>query len=362
MKNRARVIALYLPQYHPIPENNEWWEPGFTEWTNVTKAKPLFRNHYQPHLPADLGYYDLRVPETRQAQADMAKHYGIEGFCYWHYWFGGGYQLLERPFNEILAYGQPDYPFCLAWANEDWKGAYHGVSGRKILVEQHYPGEEDYTRHFFHVLPAFKDPRYITVDGKPLFMIYRPLADPQVIFFIQTWRKLAEENGLPGIYFIGHNNEPYRTAQQILTTGVDAVNTAGISRYITQRSPVQKMMGRIKRLLLGLPKTMLISYELASSFFLNADEDKLENVFPTIIPNWDNTPRTIEHGVIFEHSTPDLFYQHVLNALSLIEQKQFEHKIIFLKSWNEWAEGNYMEPDKKWGKAYLEALHKAICG
>ena len=141
---KARIIAFYLPQYHPIPENDAWWGKGFTEWTNVGKAKPLYRGHYQPRVPADLGYYDLRVPETRQAQADMARSYGVEGFMYWHYWFGGGKRLLERPFNEVLASGEPDFPFALAWANETWKGFAHGLTNRNTLIEQRYLGEQDY--------------------------------------------------------------------------------------------------------------------------------------------------------------------------------------------------------------------------
>lgn len=171
---KARLLALYLPQFHPIPENDLWWGKGFTEWTNVGKAQRYFRNHYQPRVPADLGYYDLRVAETRQAQADMAREYGVEGFVYWHYWFGNGKRLLERPFNEVLACGEPDFPFALAWANESWRGFAHGITNRNMLIEQLYGGVEDYTAHFRAVLPAFRDHRYITVDGKPLFMIYKP--------------------------------------------------------------------------------------------------------------------------------------------------------------------------------------------
>lgn len=180
---KARLLALYLPQFHPIPENDLWWGKGFTEWTNVGKARRYFRNHYQPRVPADLGYYDLRVAETRQAQADMAREYGVEGFVYWHYWFGNGKRLLERPFNEVLASGEPDFPFALAWANESWRGFAHGITNRNMLIEQLYGGVEDYTAHFRAVLPAFRDHRYITVDGKPLFMIYKPLADPEVKVF-----------------------------------------------------------------------------------------------------------------------------------------------------------------------------------
>ena len=160
MAKKARVIAFYLPQYHPIPENDKWWGKGFTEWTNVGRAKPLFRGHYQPRVPADLGYYDLRLPEVREAQAELAREAGIEGFCYWHYWFGNGKRLLERPFNEVLASGKPDFPFCLAWANESWKGFLHGVKGHNTLIEQNYFGADDYETHFREILPAFLDHRY----------------------------------------------------------------------------------------------------------------------------------------------------------------------------------------------------------
>lgn len=232
---KARLLALYLPQFHPIPENDLWWGKGFTEWTNVGKARRYFRNHYQPRVPADLGYYDLRVAETRQAQADMAREYGVEGFVYWHYWFGNGKRLLERPFNEVLASGEPDFPFALAWANESWRGFAHGITNRNMLIEQLYGGVEDYTAHFRAVLPAFRDHRYITVDGKPLFMIYKPLADPEVKVFIATWRELAEKNGLPGIYFVGHENAPVPNVGAIFSTGVDAVNPLRLVGYFNVR-------------------------------------------------------------------------------------------------------------------------------
>ena len=158
---KARVLAYYLPQFHPFPENDEWWGKGFTEWTNVGKAKNLFPGHYQPRVPADLGYYDLRVPETREAQAQLARDAGVEGFIYWHYWFAGK-ELMERPFDEVLASGKPDFPFALAWANQTWQGFNFGVNDeRNVLIEQTYPGDEDYIAHFNKVLPAFKDKRYI---------------------------------------------------------------------------------------------------------------------------------------------------------------------------------------------------------
>ena len=157
--SQARLISFYLPQFHPIPENDRWWGRGFTEWTNVTKAKPLFKGHYQPRLPADLGYYDLRLPEVREAQAELARNAGIEGFCYYHYWFGGK-QLLEQPFNEVVASGKPDFPFCLCWANQTWTGVWYGAPHR-TLVEQTYPGREGHRRHFLALRRAFLDERYL---------------------------------------------------------------------------------------------------------------------------------------------------------------------------------------------------------
>ena len=202
---KARVIAYYLPQFHPIKENDEMWGKGFTEWMNVVRAKPLFRGHYQPRLPADLGFYDLRLPEIREAQVALARDAGIEGFCYWHYWMGNGRTLLERPFQEVVSSGKPDFPFCLCWANHSWTtktwNSGKRLATRSVLIEQQYPGKEDYIAHFNYCLPAFKYKRYITVEGKPLFGIFDPFLHKDLKTFISVWRQLAEENGLKGIYF-----------------------------------------------------------------------------------------------------------------------------------------------------------------
>jgi len=356
---QARVIAFYLPQYHPIPENDEWWGKGFTEWTNVGKAKKLFKGHYQPRVPSDLGYYDLRVPETRKAQADLAREHGIEGFCYWHYWFGNGKRLLERPFNEVVSSGEPNFPFCLAWANESWKGFDHGLMNRNMLIEQLYPGIIDYTAHFYEVLPAFKDKRYIKVDDKPLFMIYRPLADPEVSVFIETWRKLALSNGLNGIYFVGHLNQLNYSVDEILSSGVDGVNTTRLTNYIYKHQNIaNKIIKKVKKKIFRSPYSF--TYKEMSKYFLIKSDDEKTNVFPSIIPGWDHTPRSGIEGLIIHDSTPELFEKHVEKAVDLVRHKEPEHKLIFLKSWNEWAEGNYVEPDSRWGKEYLQAIKKQI--
>ncbi|MFQ9504725.1 MAG: glycoside hydrolase family 99-like domain-containing protein [Alistipes indistinctus] len=352
---KARIIAFYLPQYHPIPENDAWWGKGFTEWTNVGKAKPLYRGHYQPRVPADLGYYDLRVPETRQAQADMARSYGVEGFMYWHYWFGGGKRLLERPFNEVLASGEPDFPFALAWANETWKGFAHGLTNRNTLIEQRYLGEQDYIDHFHAVLPAFRDRRYITVDGKPLFMVYKPLQHPDMQAFVELWQRLARENGLPGIYFVGQADVGQE--QKILRLGMDAACIFRMMECVNRRPFFKKAVQRIKINLFKHPR--VFRYAEAARWFVGP-EDARDDIIPTIYSGWDHTLRSGCEGTVFSHYTPDVFERHVEQVLRAVENKPASLKIVFVKSWNEWGEGNYMEPDRRYGLQFLERLKKCV--
>lgn len=357
MKNRARVIAFYLPQFHPIPENNKWWGEGFTEWTNVGKARPLYRGHYQPRVPADLGYYDLRVAETREAQAQMARKYGVEGFCYWHYWFGEGKRLLERPINEVLQSGKPDFPFCFAWANESWRGFYHGLKSADTLIEQRYLGVEDYTRHFYDVLPAFKDERYITVEGKPLFMIYKPMEHPEMKLFIDLWRRLATENGLKGIYFVAHSYFLKEQRADLEAMGFDAINSVRLFDYKTRDRRLHRLSRRRHK---WLNHPFVVSYKKTSKYFIKRDEDSARDVYPTIIPNWDHSPRSLTNGLVLDGSTPELFEEHLVEALECLDGRDEEKRLLFVKSWNEWGEGNYLEPDLKYGCRYLEMLAKHI--
>ena len=368
MNRKARVLALYLPQFHPIPENDEWWGKGFTEWTNVGKAKKLFPGHYQPHVPADLGYYDLRVAETREAQANLAREYGVEGFVYWHYWFGNGKRLLERPFNEVLASGKPDFPFCLAWANESWKGFWHGVEDRNMLIEQKYPGKEDYIAHFEAILPAFKDPRYIRCNEQPVFFIYKPQDLPED--FIEIWQELAKKNGLPGIYFIGH-------VQHIYAKKCCEEN---INRLKSQKYNAINIMnllgdGRVKKpMWLRIVRKALLCNRFLHKYYLIPDirpycKENIESpvddnpfVIPSVAPGWDHTPRTGRGGRVLIGSTPEKFEEIVRIQLSKIMYKPFEERFLVVKSWNEWAEGNYLEPDLKYGHRYLQALRNGICG
>lgn len=382
---KARVIAFYLPQFHPIPENDLWWGKGFTEWTNVGKAKPLFKGHYQPRVPADLGYYDLRMPEVRTAQAEMAKDAGIEGFCYWHYWFGDGKRLLERPFNEVLNSGEPDFPFCLGWANHSWTSKSWTVGNSFVkdglLMEQKY-SVEDYILHFNSLLPAFLDKRYIKVDGKPLFVVFSPLSIPNIPLFIDTWTKLAKDNGLEGIHFSGiYQNFEVREEGQtgikayklpnfkdaakicynkVLDAGFDSVNSRGITR--AQMKTDSFWIYYFKRFLHVILKIKVLQKykyeEIIKHLFV--EEDRWENVFPTLIPNWDRSARSGKDAIIWHGSSPKLFKKQVEQLLEIIKDKPEDKKVIFLQSWNEWAEGNYVEPDIVYGKEYLEVLKKCL--
>jgi len=355
---KVRILASYLPQFHPIPENDLWWGKGFTEWTNVRKAKPLFRGHYQPKVPTELGYYDLRMPEVRQAQADLAREYGIEGFCYWHYWFGNGKQLLERPFNEVLASGVPDFPICLGWANHDWKDKQFSRKGsNRMLMKQEYPGVDDYVLHFTKVLPAFQDRRYVRVDLKPVFLIYDPIGLPDVSEFIRLWQTLAREQGLKGIHFIA-NTHKIEDISRFRDMGFDAVNILRFFHFIKQElSLTERASMKFSRVL--LKRGHVYDYAQAARHF-QGEEDKLDYCYPSLIPNWDHSPRSGRQGHIFVNSNPQEFKKHVKNVLEQVRHKDQEHRIVLLRSWNEWGEGNYVEPDLKYGRGFLEAIKSSI--
>lgn len=344
---RARLLAYYLPQYHPIPENDAWWGPGFTEWTNAAKAKPLFRNHYQPHVPRDLGFYDLRVAETRAAQARMASEHGIEAFCYYHYWFSGK-QLLQRPFDEVLRSGEPDYPFCLCWANETWSGIWHGAPDR-ILIEQTYPGIADHQAHFDTLSPAFFDSRYIKVDGKPLFMIYKAsnLPDPRRV--TDLWREMALKAGLPGLYLVGGGGYNWNPVPD----GFDAATSYRLPPQHPRRSNWNPLnwLEKLKRH--QLP-TIHTHRDALDKFMPHPVEGYINH--PTIIHAWDNTPRSGANGQVIHDADPELYRRCLRRAIEFANIHPPGENIVFLKSWNEWAEGNHLEPDLRYGDAFLQVV------
>jgi hypothetical protein len=352
-----KIIAYYLPQFHPIKENDEWWGEGFTEWTNVGKAKKYFSSHDQPKVPRDLGYYDLRIEEVREQQSLLAIEAGVDAFCYWHYWFGNGRRLLEKPFNEVVKSGKPNFPFCLGWANESWKSKVWDFNRAKedvILMEQQYLGEKDHIQHFYSLLDAFKDKRYLRRSGRPIFVIYKPFLVPEIEFFISTWNRLIKKERISdGFHFVGHV-EKSDEIDLILKKGFNAVNIVRNGEYAHNMEIIKRIIiPTIKYKLFNQP--LKIKYSLMIKY-LTQDYEKSPNVYPTIIPNWDHTPRSGRKGSVFHNSTPKLFSKHVANVFRIIEKKNNEDQIIFLKSWNEWGEGNYMEPDLKYGKGYIEVL------
>jgi len=356
MNSRAKLIAFYLPQYHPTPRNDEWWGKGFTEWTNVAKAKKLFSGHYQPHIPADLGFYDLRLPEVRKAQADMAREYGIYGFCYYHYWFENGFEELERPFDEVVRLGEPDFPFCLCWANESWYSKFWNLDGtveKRILAEQKYLGKEDNEAHFYRLLNAFKDKRYIKVDGRLLFVIYRYWSFEHFKEFSNQWNELAKKNGLPEFYFVTYSTQIDEAISEAKALGFDNIISCQLYQMGNVKNRMLARLRHLKRIILRIPDIRDYAKHYSD---LTSPYDADEYVIPTIVPNWDHTPRSGISGLVFQNATPENFEKHVRQIINVINQKN--NKICFLKSWNEWGEGNYVEPDLKYGYGFLNVIKK----
>ena len=353
-----RLIAFYLPQFHPISENDMWWGKGFTEWTNVAKARPLFPGHHQPLVPADLGLYDLRLAETREAQARLASQYGIEAFCYYHYWFAGR-RILERPFDEVLASSRPDFPFCLCWANQSWTGIWHGAPN-KVLIEQTYPGADDHRRHFDFLVQAFRDRRYVRVEGKPLFVVYNPDELPEPIAATRLWRELALQAGLPGLFLVAEHPAPEWDPAK---SGFDAAVTvrlpprrATLDSWATWKNPMRKLRYRAadwRRL------PTIHRYEDAIEHMIPGRVAGIES-FPCVIPNWDNTPRSASNGMVLQGSTPEIFRRHLRRAIQRVAEAPKERRLVFVKSWNEWAEGNHLEPDQRYGRGYLEVIRHEL--
>jgi lipopolysaccharide biosynthesis protein len=365
----VRAIAFYLPQFHPIPENDAWWGKGFTDWTNVANAKPAFKGHYQPHLPADLGFYDLRLPEARQAQADLAREYGIHGFCYYHYWFKGR-RLLERPFNEVLNSGKPDFPFCLCWANESWTRLWDGQE-QEILMAQNY-NEEDDLNHIRWLAGAFRDPRYIRVHGRPLFLVYRLSRLPDPERTVEIWRNEARRLGVGDIFICNVESfgAEHGLAPQYNLDG--AVEFAPDVKEISLRQQANKLTHKLSRrpriqriaTVLGLAQPWLSKHgvysyaELMNNMLAKPNPTYLR--FRCVTPGWDNAARRQMGATILNGSTPELYHHWLAAAAQKAKRVNKDEPIVFINAWNEWAEGNHLEPCQKWGHAYLQATRNAL--
>jgi hypothetical protein len=352
-----RLIAFYLPQYHPIPENDEWWGEGFTEWQNVRKTTPLFSGHYQPHVPADLGYYDLRQEETRIAQAELAKQYGVEGFCYYHYWFQGK-RLLEHPLEELIKSGKPDFPFCICWANESWSRRWDGKD-QEILMRQEY-SEQDDLEHIRALIPLFEDPRYIRVNGKPLFLVYRAENIPDPVRTAEIWRDEARKAGLGELYlcrvesFVKGDPAEFGFDASIefapdwwdkgpqLSAGSELLNQANSNlKQVCDNNYIHSYQ--------GLSEAMM------------AKEMPAYTWMRCVTPSWDNWARRNEGASVFLNSTPEKYQTWLASSIDNTNLRLYgEERIVFINAWNEWAEGNHLEPDEKFGHAYLEATRDAL--
>lgn len=354
-----RTIAIYLPQFHPIPENDLWWGKGFTEWTNVAKARPLFRGHYQPQLPTDLGYYDLRVNETRIAQAELAQTYGISGFAYYHYWFSGR-RLLNEPFDSVLKSGVPDFPFCLFWANETWSRRWLGEE-KDILIRQSY-SEQDDKAHINWLITAFRDRRYLRINNRPVFIIYHPTMLPDIAKTIEIFRTECLKSNIENPYLIGSNS--ITGAMDLREAGFDNIlnfepRLGVLPYFLSDRISLRKLLNNMKFGILS-SRLKIYDYSMAHDRMINT---KLPYpYFPCTFVNWDNSPRRGRNGIIIHNSSPEKFGFYFHQSINRLKEMNFseEENLVFINAWNEWAEGNYLEPNDKYKSLYLEALKSAI--
>jgi lipopolysaccharide biosynthesis protein len=358
------AIAVVLPQFHPIPENDAWWGRGFTEWTNTTKAKPLFRGHYQPHLPGELGFYDLRLPEARLAQAQLAAEHGISGFCYYHYWFNGR-RVLERPVAEILRTGEPDFPFCLCWANENWTRAWDGRE-REVLLQQHYSDEDD-VAHIRSLVEYFADSRYIRIDGRPLFIVYKAHALPQPKATFDRWRAYAKAVGIGDLYLAqfeafgaGTSGDPRKIGLDLSIEFTPDWRNLGGSYYATPKAKLAIALGLLPR---AYRDHQIHDYGL----MVQRTMAKPVPDYPfvrCVSPGFDSSPRrALKNAVILKNSTPERFGAWLRWALDQTARHDWTgQRLLFINAWNEWAEGNHLEPDARYGRAYLEQVRQALLG
>lgn len=364
-----RAVAFYLPQYHPVAENDAFWGKGFTEWRNVVQARPRFNGHEQPHIPADLGFYDLRLPETRAAQADMARRAGLSGFCYHHYWFSGR-RVLERPFDDVLAGGEPDFPFMLCWANENWTRAWDG-GAHEVLLAQSY-SDEDTMAHARHLVPAFADPRYIRVGGRPAFAVYNVDDIPHVQRWADLFRQACLTEGIDP-YLIRVERYLDRDLRSPAALGFDAAlefqplsrnfRRWQQTRHDLKQNPRRRIANRLQRDWQDMQPWRDFDTHHDMAAFITFDSCQGApgyTCFPGVCPSWDNSARRPPgKAIIFRNSSPELF-GNWLQAKVRAFRPTGDANLLFVNAWNEWAEGNHLEPCLRHGHRWLEAIQAAL--
>jgi lipopolysaccharide biosynthesis protein len=354
---KIRPIAIYLPQFYPIEENNKVWGQGFTEWTNVSKAKPRFIGHYQPRLPADLGYYDLRLSEVREEQAKLARDYGINGFCYYHYWFNGK-RVLEKPLDAVINLNKPDFPFMLCWANENWTKRWDGLD-EEIILKQDYSIADD-LEHINHLLKYFKCDNYIRINGKPVFVVYKAHLFPNIKETLAIWRKEAAKHNIE-LYLCYMEHRSYLGVDYIshgFDSAIEFMPYQMTSRY---QDAVIRRLNIITKFFFNEEKIPFI-YDYGR-YVKNRCKENFPDYprFPCVTPMWDNSCRRVGKSFFaLKNSTPKLYKDWITCYLNKFRPKNNEENLFFINAWNEWAEGNYLEPDMKWGRQYLEATKEAF--
>ena len=351
----TRAIAVVLPQFHRIPENDKWWGKGFTEWTNVTKAKPLFKGHYQPHLPTDLGFYDLRLAEAREEQAAIAKEHGIFGFCYYHYWFNGR-RLLHKPVDEILKTQKPEMPFMLCWANEEWTRIWEGKD-KEILMDQVYNEKDNVDHMEWLCTNVFLDNRYIKIEGCPVFVVYRPTDLPDIKETSKLWRSIAKRNGFKDLYLCFFETWNNKINPKII--GFDAAIEFSPQVLWSNTIPSPRIRSLINKTF-KRRKSQLNLTDYSKSLLQSLNYKPDYKFYRSVTPSWDNTSRKGVRGTVSIGSSPEKYQYWLEGQIANFEPFSKEENLIFINAMNEWAEGNHLEPCRKYGNAYLRATKEGL--
>jgi lipopolysaccharide biosynthesis protein len=348
----TKLVAFYLPQFHPIPENDAWWGAGFTDWTNVAKAIPQFVGHHQPRLPGELGFYDLRTPGILSAQADLARSYGVNAFCFHYYWFGGK-RLLERPLNSFLADKSIELDFCICWANENWTRRWDGREGDVLIAQSHSLG--DHARVFDNMASYLEDERYLRIDGKPLVLVYRPELIADVVAMGEIWRERALRRDWPGLFLAGTSAFRFEDPAAI---GFDALVEFPPHGLVTKRIDAGLAWLNTNHAGAVYDYEGLVNEELRRAMAAKTNEFL---TFPGVMPGWDNEPRRPGRGVVFHRAEPKAYGRWLSASIKRAERMlPAGARFVFINAWNEWAEGACLEPDRAFGRGYLEETARVV--